>query len=211
MRWQRAANPRRQRLCDGISHQPRAVRRPHPQHLRGCRRDPGAGRVSWAARRQELRQLQVACCLARRTGSSGLRAGIASSPVNSAKLICETRFTGSAGFALGFRYLERRLCHRNSPGVPPKLFRERCAWHGPDHASDYEERDPNSIQCRRRTSVPGDRFATRLWTGFQTERVTFRRLQIMREGRENTASNGPSGHEKACGTWARTRAGSLPA
>ena len=36
--------------------------------------------------------------------------------------------------------------------MPPKLFRERCAWHGPDHALD-NERDPNSNQCRRRTSA----------------------------------------------------------
>jgi alkylation response protein AidB-like acyl-CoA dehydrogenase len=37
------ADPRRQRLCAGIRDQPRAVRRPHPQHLRRRRRDPGAG------------------------------------------------------------------------------------------------------------------------------------------------------------------------
>ena len=44
-RRQRAADPRRQRLRHGISDQPRAVRRPHPQHLRGRGRDPGAGRL----------------------------------------------------------------------------------------------------------------------------------------------------------------------
>ena len=43
MRRQRAADPRRQRLRHRIPDQPRAVRRAHPQHLRGCRRDPGAG------------------------------------------------------------------------------------------------------------------------------------------------------------------------
>ena len=139
------------------------------------------------------------------------RAGTASSPAESAKLICETRFTGSAGIALTFRYPKRRLCHRNSPGVPPKLFRERCAWHGPDHASNCEERDPKSNQCRRRTSVAGDRIATLLRTGFRTERVTFERPRIIRESRENTASNGSSGREKACGTRDRTRAGSWPA
>jgi hypothetical protein len=38
-----AADPRRQRLRAGIQDQPHPVRRAHPQHLRGCRRDPGAG------------------------------------------------------------------------------------------------------------------------------------------------------------------------
>ncbi len=37
------ADPRRQRLRAGIPDQPRALRRPHPQHLRGRRRDPGPG------------------------------------------------------------------------------------------------------------------------------------------------------------------------
>ena len=40
---QRAADPRRQRLRAGISDQPRAVRCAHPQHLRGRRRNSGAG------------------------------------------------------------------------------------------------------------------------------------------------------------------------
>jgi hypothetical protein len=40
-RRQRAADPRRQRLRARIPDQPRPVRRPHPQHLRGRRRDPG--------------------------------------------------------------------------------------------------------------------------------------------------------------------------
>ena len=44
-RRQRAADPRRQRLRHGVPGEPRAVRRPHPQHLRGRRRDPGAGRL----------------------------------------------------------------------------------------------------------------------------------------------------------------------
>ena len=139
-------------------------------------------------------------------------AGSASSPVDSAKLICETRFTGSAGIAPCFRYHKRRLCHRNSLRRAPQSSSESaCAWHGPDHASDDKKRDPNSNQCRRRTSVPGDRFATLLRTRFRTERVTFRRPQIMRESRVNTASDGSSGREKACGTRDRTRAGSWPA
>ena len=40
-RRQRPADPRRQRLCPRIRDQPRAVRRPHPQHFRGRRRNPG--------------------------------------------------------------------------------------------------------------------------------------------------------------------------
>ena len=43
VRRQRAPDPRRQRLRHGVPDQPRAVRRAHPQHLRGCGRDPGAG------------------------------------------------------------------------------------------------------------------------------------------------------------------------
>jgi (2S)-methylsuccinyl-CoA dehydrogenase len=39
----RPADPRRQRLRAGIRDQPRAVRRAHPEHLRGRGRDPGAG------------------------------------------------------------------------------------------------------------------------------------------------------------------------
>ena len=42
-RRQRGADPRRQRLRPGIRDQPYPVRRAHPQHLRGRRRDPGAG------------------------------------------------------------------------------------------------------------------------------------------------------------------------
>ena len=38
-----AANPRRQRLRARISDQPSALRRAHPEHLRGRRRNPGAG------------------------------------------------------------------------------------------------------------------------------------------------------------------------
>ena len=53
-RRQRAADPRRQRLRAGVSGEPRAVRRAHPQHLRGRRRDPGAGHRAAAARRREL-------------------------------------------------------------------------------------------------------------------------------------------------------------
>ncbi len=41
-RRQCAADPRRQRLCAGISGEPGAVRRAHPVDLRGRRRDPGA-------------------------------------------------------------------------------------------------------------------------------------------------------------------------
>ena len=43
-RRRRAADPWWQRLCRGVRDQPRAGRRTHPQHLRGCRGDPGAGR-----------------------------------------------------------------------------------------------------------------------------------------------------------------------
>jgi (2S)-methylsuccinyl-CoA dehydrogenase len=43
LRRQCAADPWRQRLCARIRDQPRAVRRPHPQHLRRRGRDPGAG------------------------------------------------------------------------------------------------------------------------------------------------------------------------
>ena len=48
---QRAADPRRQRLCAGISGEPRVVRRPHPVDLRGRRRDPGACHRPAPARR----------------------------------------------------------------------------------------------------------------------------------------------------------------
>ena len=53
-RRQRPADPRRQRLRHGVPGEPRAVRRAHPQHLRGRRRDPGAGRLPWPDRRSEL-------------------------------------------------------------------------------------------------------------------------------------------------------------
>ncbi len=47
-RRQRAADPRRQRLRHGVPGEPRPVRRAHPQHLRGRRRDPGPGRLAAA-------------------------------------------------------------------------------------------------------------------------------------------------------------------
>ena len=53
-RRQCAADPRRQRLRAGIPDQPRAVRCPHPQHLRGRRRNPGPGHRPTAAGRREL-------------------------------------------------------------------------------------------------------------------------------------------------------------
>ena len=53
-RRQCAADPRRQRLRHGVPGEPRAVRRAHPQHLRGRRRDPGAGRLPRPDRRSEL-------------------------------------------------------------------------------------------------------------------------------------------------------------
>ena len=49
-----AADPWRQRLCAGVSGEPRAVRRAHPQHLRGRRRDPGPGHRPPPAGRGEL-------------------------------------------------------------------------------------------------------------------------------------------------------------
>ena len=49
-----AADPRRQWLRSRIPGQPRAVRRPHPQHLRGRRRDPGARHFAAAAGGGEL-------------------------------------------------------------------------------------------------------------------------------------------------------------
>ena len=58
-RRQRAADPRRQRLRARVSGQPRAVRRAHPQHLRGCRRDPGAGDRAPSARRRELEAIMM--------------------------------------------------------------------------------------------------------------------------------------------------------
>ena len=54
-RRQRRADPRRQRLCDGISDLAHSVRRAHPVDLRGRRRNPGAGHRAAAARRLELR------------------------------------------------------------------------------------------------------------------------------------------------------------
>ena len=53
-RRQRAADPRRQRLRARISRQPRALRRAHPEYLRGRRRDPGAGHRAASARRRQL-------------------------------------------------------------------------------------------------------------------------------------------------------------
>ena len=52
-RRQRGADPRRQRLCAGISGLAHAVRRAHPDHFRGRRRNPGAGHrapACWTAR-----------------------------------------------------------------------------------------------------------------------------------------------------------------
>ena len=59
-RRQRAPDPRRQRLRDGIPDQPGAVRRPHPQHLRGCRGDPGAGDRTAVAERVAVRPEKLA-------------------------------------------------------------------------------------------------------------------------------------------------------
>ena len=53
-RRQRRADPRRQRLCAGISGLAHPVRRAHPDDLRGRRRNPGAGHRAAAARRLEL-------------------------------------------------------------------------------------------------------------------------------------------------------------
>ena len=53
-RRQRAAGPRRQRLRRGIRHQPRPLRRPHPQHLRGRGGNPGPGDRAGTAEREEL-------------------------------------------------------------------------------------------------------------------------------------------------------------
>ena len=54
-RRQRVADPRRQRLRAGVSGEPRAVRRAHPQHLRGRGGDPGPGDRAAAAGGGELR------------------------------------------------------------------------------------------------------------------------------------------------------------
>ena len=48
--------------ADGISDEPRAVRRAHPQHLRGRRRDPGPGRLPRFDRRTELTLSTVCRC-----------------------------------------------------------------------------------------------------------------------------------------------------
>ena len=61
-RRQRPADPWRQRLRHGISGEPRAVRRAHPQHLRGRRRDPGPGRLPRSDRRTELTLSTVCRC-----------------------------------------------------------------------------------------------------------------------------------------------------
>ena len=55
LRRQCAADPRRQRLRARIPDQPRALRRAHPQHLRGRGRDPGAGHRPPPARDSQLR------------------------------------------------------------------------------------------------------------------------------------------------------------
>ena len=57
-RRQRIADPRRQRLCARISDQPGAVRRAHPEHLRGRGRDPGADHLSRPDRREKLSAFQ---------------------------------------------------------------------------------------------------------------------------------------------------------
>ena len=53
-RRQRAADPRRQRLRARVSDFPRAMRRAHPEHLRGRGRNPGPGHRAPPARRREL-------------------------------------------------------------------------------------------------------------------------------------------------------------
>ena len=65
-RRQRAADPRRQRLRAGVPDQPRAVRRPHPQHLRGRGGDPGAGRSPAACCRPGADRALVAAAQAGR-------------------------------------------------------------------------------------------------------------------------------------------------
>jgi len=108
------------------------------------------------------------------------------------------------------------------PGLPPACpqssSESACAWHGPDHALDNDRTADRTVVARLESTNqptanvgPDDRRATGFRTGFRTARVTFRCPQIMREGRENTASNGPRGREKACGMWPGIWAGSLPA
>jgi len=53
-RRQRRADPRRQRVCPGVPHQPRAVRRPHPERVRRRGRDPGQHRGAQHPRRTAL-------------------------------------------------------------------------------------------------------------------------------------------------------------
>ena len=56
-RRQCPADPRRQRLCARIPDQPGAVRRAHPQHLRGRRRNPGPDHRPRPDRRPQLAKL----------------------------------------------------------------------------------------------------------------------------------------------------------
>ena len=58
-RRQRGADPRRQRLRDGVPDVAHPVRRAHPVDLRGRRRNPGAGHRAAAAGRQQLMDAYV--------------------------------------------------------------------------------------------------------------------------------------------------------
>ncbi len=95
------------------------------------------------------------------------------------------------------------------PGVPQKLFRERCAWQGPDPAVDCE----NETQTANKTD--GERRPGRPVCGAILDR-TLDRTRYIQASRNNVREpfkhgiERPSGREKARGTWARTRAGSLP-
>ena len=64
-RRQRAADPRRQRLCARVPDLARPVRRADSQHFRGRGRDPGAGDRAAAARGRELALQRVAVWLNR--------------------------------------------------------------------------------------------------------------------------------------------------
>ncbi len=112
-------------------------------------------------------------------------------------------------------YQSRRPCHRNSLRRAQKAL-QRALRLGMvltmPPTTKTETQTANKADGERR---PGrsvrDRFAARLWTGFWTERVTFRRPQIIREGRENTASAGPAPLQKGRSQTCGTRPGSWPA
>ena len=105
---------------------------------------------------------------------------------------------------------DRRPCHRNSLRRAPKAL-QRALRLGMVLTMPSTTTERPKQQTMPTANVGRDDICDAPRGRSRTERVTFRRLQIMREGRENTASYGPIPLEKGRSHSHGTPAGSWPA